>query len=69
MNYTNTKVDAFTSDLMFNYVLESVYQIHFGKPESVLTELLTNQAEDYILTMNEQRYSAKDLVEDFYDRI
>ena len=69
MNYTKTKVDAFTSDLMFNFVLDTVYNNCYAKRESEQRELLTNQAEDYILTMGDDRYSAKELVDDFLDRI
>lgn len=56
---TQTKVDAKTSDILFNYVFK--YDTHYN--------VKLKQAKEYIINIGEDRYSAEELVRDFLDRL
>ena len=71
MNYTLSKVDAMTSDIIFNYVLEPVYQkgIKDNLNDSDLRAELNEEASKYLDMISEDRYVFEDLVNDFLDRL
>jgi len=71
MNYELSKVDAMTSDIIFNYVLEPVYQkgIKDNLNDSDLRAELNEEASKYLDMVGEDRYVFEDLVNDFLDRL
>lgn len=71
MNYTLSKVDAVTSDIIFNYVLEPVYKkgIKDNLNDSDLIVELNKEAYKYLNMIGEGRYVFEDLVNDFLDRL
>lgn len=79
MNYTQTKVDSKTSDIIFNYVLNSKYNEIIDRNATIndfmknkinrVKQELIEEAEKYIFNVDEDRYSAEELVRDFLDRL
>ena len=79
MNYTQTKVDSKTSDIIFNYVLSSKYNEIIDRNATIndfmknkinrVKQELIEEAEKYIFNVDEDRYSAEELVRDFLDRL
>jgi len=79
MNYTQTKVDSKTSDIIFNYVLNSKYNEIIDRNATIndfmknkinrVKQELIEEAEKYIFNVDENRYSAEELVRDFLDRL
>lgn len=71
MNSTLSKVDAVTSDIIFNYVLEPVYEkgVKDNLNDSDLRAELNEEANKYLNIIGEDRYVFEDLVNDFLDRL
>lgn len=79
MNYTQTKVDSKTSDIIFNYVLSSKYNEIINRNATIndfmerkidrVKQELIKEAKEYIFNVDEDRYSAEELVTDFLDRL
>lgn len=76
---TRTKIDAKTSDIIFNYVLNSRYNEIINRNATIndfmknkinrVKQELIEEAEKYIFMVDEDRYSAEELVRDFLDRL
>lgn len=76
---TRTKVDSKTSDIIFNYVLSSRYNEIINRNATIkdfmknkinrVKQELIEEAEKYIFMVDEDRYSAEELVRDFLDRL
>lgn len=79
MNLTISKVDSKTSDIIFNYVLNSKYNEIINRNATIndfmknkinrVKHELIKEAKEYIFNVDEDRYSAEELVNDFLDRL
>ena len=79
MNLTISKVDSKTSDIIFNYVLNSKYNEIINRNATIndfmknkinrVKQELIKEAKEYIFNVSEDRYSAEELVNDFLDRL